>query len=103
VVISPPFLPKKAQSAVGISSIRRSGQLHHHLAGVVGAVSQGLLSRSGFVDRFVPVADDLKKSLLRLIDIMRGLPQDLTVLPGHGSPFRIQDAFRMNPYIIQLT
>ncbi len=45
----------------------------------------------------------MKKSLLRLIDIMRGLPQDLTVLPGHGSPFRIQDAFRMNPYIIQLT
>ncbi len=41
------------------------------------------------------------ESLRRLIKIMRDLPADLPVLPGHGSPFKIKDAFHYNPYILQ--
>lgn len=45
---------------------------------------------------------EMIKSLKRLIKIMRKLPDDLIILPGHGSPFTIRDAFQYNPYILQL-
>lgn len=45
---------------------------------------------------------EMMQSLKRLIDIMRTLPDDLPVLPGHGSSFKIKDAFLYNPYIMQL-
>ncbi|MGB4610274.1 MAG: MBL fold metallo-hydrolase [Saccharofermentanales bacterium] len=44
---------------------------------------------------------DMEKSLIRLTKILQSLPQDLPVLPGHGSPFLIRDAFRFNPFIRQ--
>lgn len=44
----------------------------------------------------------MRNSLLRLVKLMRKLPQDLPVLPGHGSPCRISDLFRYNFYILSL-
>lgn len=45
----------------------------------------------------------MRESLKRLVKIMRGLPTDLPVLPGHGSPFTISDAFRYNPYLFEFS
>ena len=44
----------------------------------------------------------MRESLARLVKLMRKLPGDLPVLPGHGSPCKISDLFRHNFYILSL-
>ncbi|NLJ94531.1 MAG: MBL fold metallo-hydrolase [Clostridiaceae bacterium] len=41
----------------------------------------------------------MQESLKRLITIMKDLPMDLPVLPGHGPIFTIKDALTNNPYV----
>lgn len=65
-----PVLAKKGPVGGGDELHQAPGQLHHDLAGVIGAVGQGQLVHGGLVDNGVPVAEDHGAVAAHVVNIL---------------------------------